>query len=84
MAIYNLENDSLKKVDPTTFQTEGIFERKNLQAALKQQIDIIAPNSLVIAEEFSEWSDSQRRIDLLAVDNDANLVVIELSKVFKE
>jgi hypothetical protein len=36
--------------------------------------------SLVISEEFSEWSGSKRRIDLLAVDKAANLVVIELKR----
>lgn len=80
MAIYDFENNSLVKVDQTTFSSEGILERQNLQAALKQQIEIVCPDSMVIAEEFSEWSDSQRRIDLLAIDKDANLVVIELKR----
>jgi hypothetical protein len=34
----------------------------------------------VVAEEFGEWEDSKRRIDLLGVDADANLVVIELKR----
>jgi hypothetical protein len=34
----------------------------------------------VIAEEFSEWEDSRRRIDLLGGDRDGNLVVIELKR----
>ena len=80
MAIYNFKNNHLEKVTPTTFSNENIYERKNLQAALKQNIDIVAPECLVIAEEFSEWLDSNRRIDLLAVDKDANLVVIELKR----
>jgi hypothetical protein len=35
---------------------------------------------LVIAEEFGEWEDSKRRIDLLGLDKDAKLVVIELKR----
>ncbi|MFO1065393.1 MAG: hypothetical protein U0892_16125 [Pirellulales bacterium] len=35
---------------------------------------------LVISEEFCDWDDSRRRIDLLAIDKDANLVVIELKR----
>ncbi|MCF6253078.1 MAG: hypothetical protein L3J75_17695 [Methylococcaceae bacterium] len=35
---------------------------------------------MVIAEEFGEWSESGRRIDLLAIDKNANLVVIELKR----
>lgn len=80
MAIYSLNGNILKKVETTTFNTEGILERQHLQAAIKHQIDVIAPNCLVISEEFSEWSGSQRRIDLLAVDKEGNLVVIELKR----
>ena len=80
MPIYNLEKNKLVKVDETSFSSEGILERNHLQAAIKDQIQIIAPDCLVIAEEFSEWSGSQRRIDLLAVDKNANLVVIELKR----
>jgi hypothetical protein len=35
---------------------------------------------LVIDEEFGEWEESRRRIDLLGLDKDANLVVIELKR----
>lgn len=80
MPIYSFSNNSLHKIESTTFSSEGILERQHLQAAIKHQIDVIAPNCLVIAEEFSEWSGSQRRIDLLAVDKKGNLVVIELKR----
>jgi hypothetical protein len=34
----------------------------------------------VLAEEFGDWEDSLRRIDLLCLDRDANLVVVELKR----
>lgn len=80
MAIYSFNDNTLQKVETTTFNTEGILERQHLQVAIKHQIDVIAPNCLVISEEFSEWSGSQRRIDLLAIDKEGNLVVIELKR----
>lgn len=80
MAIYSFNDNSLQKVETTTFNSEGILERQHLQSAIKHQIDVVAPNCLVISEEFSEWSGSQRRIDLLAVDKEGNLVVIELKR----
>lgn len=52
----------------------------DLQRLLRQRIDVIAPDTLVIAEEFCEWDESKRRIDLLGVDREANLVVIELKR----
>lgn len=80
MAIYSFSENSLLKIDKTTFNSEGILERRHLQAALKHQISVIAPDCLLIAEEFSEWTDSLRRIDLLAVDRAGTLVVIELKR----
>ncbi|WP_151901384.1 hypothetical protein [Sulfurimonas hydrogeniphila] len=82
MAIFDFDtiNNNLEKIDRTSFQVENILERTNLQDALKKQIDIIAPDCLVISEEFSEWDGSKRRIDLLAIDKEANLVVIELKR----
>lgn len=80
MAIYRFSETGFVKLDETTFANEGIRERQDLQRILKESIDVIAPGTLVIAEEFGEWTGSQRRIDLLAIDRDANLVVIELKR----
>lgn len=80
MALYNLSDKDLVKLEATTFSEEGIKEREDLQRILKSSIDIIAPGVFVIAEEFGEWAGSQRRIDLLAIDQEANLVVIELKR----
>lgn len=80
MAIYSFNGNVLQKIETTTFNVEKILERQHFQAAIKHQINVIAPNCLVISEEFSEWSGSQCRIDLLAVDKKGNLVVIELKR----
>ena len=58
----------------------GLHERRDLQRLLRENVEVIAPETLVIAEEFGDWEDSRRRIDLLAVDKAANLVVIELKR----
>lgn len=80
MALYNISNKILTPLDRTTFIIEGLQERYDLQEAIKNNISILAPDCLVIAEEFSDWEDSRRRIDILAIDKQANLVVIELKR----
>lgn len=80
MALYNIADKNLVALEKTTYSIEGLQERYDLQEAIKNNIDILAPDCLVIAEEFSDWEDSRRRIDLLAIDKQANLVVIELKR----
>ena len=86
MPIYELTkkaDDSLNpcSFDETSFNAERISE-KDLQKMLRANIGMIAesPDVMVIAEEFSNWQDASRRIDLLGIDQDANLVVVELKK----
>jgi len=80
VSLYNINNGHLSELQKTTFVAEGLQERRDLQEALKKNISAIAPDCLVISEEFSYWQDSKRRIDLLAIDRNANLVVIELKR----
>lgn len=80
MPIYRIEDEQIVPVEPTTFEEQGLKERSDLQALLKSQIDVISPDTWVVAEEFSDWEDSRLRIDLLGIDKDANLVVIELKR----
>jgi hypothetical protein len=56
------------------------FANGDLQRLLRDQVSVIAPDVLVVSEEFGEWDDSKRRIDLLGVDREANLVVVELKR----
>ncbi|SFQ38632.1 hypothetical protein [Salibacterium halotolerans] len=78
--LYKYNDAHIDEIESTSFHAEGILERQHLQTALKEKISVIAPECLVIAEEFSEWDESRRRIDLLAIDKNANLVVIELKR----
>lgn len=80
MPIYEVTTDKLREIEPTSFSAAGVRERADLQRLLRNQIEIISPDTLIIAEEFGEWEDSRRRIDLLGVDKNANLVVFELKR----
>lgn len=80
MALYKIKNSKIQKIDRTTFANQNVKERDDLQKMLKKQIDVISPDTLIVAEEFCEWEESKRRIDLLGIDKAANLVVIELKR----
>ncbi|WP_292780299.1 hypothetical protein [Methylophilus sp. UBA6697] len=80
MALYQISDNTLIGLQPTSFQEEKLWERRDLQKLIKNNIDVIAGDVMVIAEEFGQWEGSGRRIDLLAVDKLANLVVIELKR----
>lgn len=80
MAIYEITGDGFAEIKPTQFATEQFYERTDMQGRLLRNIEVILPDVLVIAEEFGEWDESRRRIDLLGVDRDGSLVVIELKR----
>jgi hypothetical protein len=80
MAIYQINGNSLDIVPQTSFAAAGINERGDLQRFLRDRIEVVAPDTLVISEELGYWEDSRRRIDLLGIDKSANLVVIELKR----
>ena len=80
MAIYALTDDQLVPVSATSFVAENIHERRHIQQLLKANIAVLDDSLMVIAEEFGEWVDSSRRIDLLCLDTEANLVVVELKR----
>ena len=80
MTLYLVDVEKITPVPPTTFAQQRLQERTNLQALLKSRPEVIAPDTLIVAEEFGHWEDSRRRIDLLGIDKDANLVVIELKR----
>lgn len=80
MSLYQIKDDKFCSLDLTSFENEGIFERQDLQRFIKNEISVINPDIMIISEEFGDWAGSKRRIDLLAVDKEANLVVIELKR----
>lgn len=80
MPVYKITPDRIDPLPETTFAQRGIKERSDLQRLLRANIGVVAPDVLIIAEEFGEWAGAKRRIDLLGVDDQANLVVIELKR----
>lgn len=82
MALYEIAGENLKPVVQTTFTELGWRERQDIQRAVRTHIAAITPGvkTMVLAEEFGEWVGANRRIDLLCLDEQAQLVVVELKR----
>lgn len=80
MAIYKVNNEKFEKLEISTFQREGVYEVNHLQKYIANSIEVLGDDLLVISTEFSNWADSNRRIDILCVDKEGNLVVVELKR----
>lgn len=80
MAIYTMSADDISEIPAMTFADAKVLERQDLQRLLRRRIDFIAPDTMILTEEYGDWEDSKRRIDLLGLGNDGRLVVIELKR----
>jgi hypothetical protein len=80
MPLYRVAKDKLEAVRQTSFVEEKFFERKDLQRLLRADISVIGDDLMVISEEFGDWDESNRRVDLLCLDKQARLVVVEIKR----
>lgn len=80
MPLYEMTSQAFRPIEEASFADLKVRERGDLQRLLRSQIEVLGDDLYVLTEEFGEWEDSRRRIDLLAIDKHANLVVIELKR----
>lgn len=82
MGLYRVDegDGSLTEIAPAALSGEGLQERGDLQRWLRGHPGALEPGLFTLAEEYGEWADSSRRIDLLALDADGRLVVVELKR----
>lgn len=80
MALCEITDRGLTQQDSAQFAAQGLCERQDLQQYLRKQDAALGDDLLIIAEEFGQWTDGRRRIDLLGIDRDGCLVVIELKR----
>lgn len=77
MYIINRENKESKKIQEVTFSSLGLKERDDLQEWIVHEPAILGEELLIIQKEFSGFSDTNERLDLLAIDRKGNLIIIE-------
>src|SRR5260370_40201054 len=73
----NREANSIEALEKRTFAELGFKERHNLQEWIAKMPSCLGEELLIIQKEFAGFSDTQERLDLLAVDKQGSLVLIE-------
>jgi len=71
------QNNRIAPLDTKQFTELGFKEREHLQEWVANQPEALGEDLLIIQKEFDGFDDTKERLDLLALDKDANLVVIE-------
>lgn len=77
MYIINKENKQSQKIKEIAFSELGLKEREDLQEWIVHNPSILGEELLIIQKEFDGFSDTKERLDLLAIDQKGNLVIIE-------
>ncbi len=74
----DIENKKLTPLSPTGFASLGLMERFDIQEWIEKMPSILGEELLVIGKEVI--LSSGKRLDLLCIDKQSNLVVIELKR----
>jgi RecB family endonuclease NucS len=74
------DKKSSETIRPQTIEEIGASERYDLQEWIKQNPDIIEERLFIITSEFDQFAKSQKRLNLLALDEKGKLVVVELKR----
>lgn len=77
MFVINPATNSIQTLIRKTFSELGFKERAHLQEWIAGNPDALGEKLLIIQKEFSDFLETNERLDLLALDKSGNLVIIE-------
>ena len=69
--------NSIHPLKQVSFRELGFRERSHLQEWIAREPNVLGEELLIIQKEFSGFSDTNERLDLLALDKQGSLVIIE-------
>ncbi|KAB2784581.1 DUF4268 domain-containing protein [Brucella anthropi] len=70
-------DNRIERLNQRSFSELGFRERAHLQEWIANKPDALGEDLLIIQKEFAGFSDTQERLDLLAIDKQGSLVIIE-------
>ena len=74
----NVNNKTITKLDPTDFKSQRVLERYDIQEWIEKTPEILGEDLLIVSKELLLPSGS--RLDLLAIDKNAKLVIVEIKR----
>lgn len=78
MFVIDKKNNKIEKIQAKTFHELGFKEREHLQEWIAKYPSCLGDEEfLIIQKEFDGFSDTNERLDLLALDKTGTLVIIE-------
>lgn len=77
MFIVDKNKNEAFSLDRRTFRELGFKERKHLQEWICKNTEMLDEKLLIIQKAFSDFVDTNERLDLLSIDKNGDLVVIE-------
>jgi RecB family endonuclease NucS len=80
LVLYKITDQKLEQVQDTSFADAKMLERRDLQKLLISNLSPLGDDLFLLAEEYREWEDSNRSIDLLCLDKQKRLVVVEIKR----
>ena len=72
--------DRVSKFTESSFTDLNIWERQHIEEWIRTNPEMLGENLLVVSTEFDRFTNSNDRLDILALDRSGNLVVIELKR----
>ena len=80
--IFSISNnlDTAKKIQAGSFVELNIWERQHIEEWIRTNPEMLGEDLLIVSIEFDRFSNSNDRLDVLALDRSGNLVVIELKR----
>jgi len=77
MYLIDKEKNRIERLENRSFVDLGFKERENLQEWIANDPQVFGEELLIIQKEFAGFSDTNERLDLLALDKQGDLVIIE-------
>ena len=77
--MYKIDSNEnrITEIPERSFTELGFKERENLQEWIANKPNVLGEELLIIQKEFADFSGTNERLDLLALDKDGTLVIIE-------